>query len=304
MQEVGAVEDRRGPGNWGRWGPTDERGALNLATSARVLDAAHACRSGKVYGLGLPIGSRTPKVADRPQPQRLTWSGPGDEQYHARFGAPVGVGSNEEVLVIPTHSGTHMDGLSHVYSEERFYNGVPADTFSPRRGSASLGVEATAVVVARGVLLDVAALHGKAHLESSHVVTAEELEACADAQGTEVRPGDALLVRTGFVEGHLGPERLGGDRQPGLGLDAVRYVSERDVAVVGSDNAAVEVLPFDGDRYLGVHIALLVDLGVRLFEHLWLAELGADQCHEFLFVAAALPVVGATGSPVNPVAIA
>ena len=35
-----------------------------------------------------------------------------------------------------------------------------------------------------------------------------------------------------------------------------------------------------------------------------LAELARDRCHEFLLCVAPLPVTGAGGSPVNPIAIA
>jgi hypothetical protein len=73
--------------------------------------------------------------------------------------------------------------------------------------------------------------------------------------------------------------------------------------VVGADNAAIECIPFDQDVFLAVHIELLIKLGVTLVEHLWLADLAADQCYEGLFALGALPVTGATGSPVNPIVI-
>jgi kynurenine formamidase len=92
--------------------------------------------------------------------------------------------------------------------------------------------------------------------------------------------------------------------QPGIGLDAAAFIGDHDIAAVGADNSAVEVTPFDNGTFLAVHIELLVNLGVPLLEHLVLAELGRDHVHEFLFVAAPLPVTGAAGSPVNPVAIA
>lgn len=288
----------------GRYGPDDERGALNLITADRVLEAAGRCRTGKVYSLAIPIGRRaTPKVAGRPDPQRLTLTGPGDEAHFERFGAPAGVGSNEDVLVLPSHAGTHLDALSHVYADGAIYNGFAAATFTPRSGASRCGIERTGTIAARAVLLDLAGHLGVEHLEPGHVVTSDELEACRAAQGSELVGGDAVLVRTGFLEANLGPGRLADYPQPGLGLDAVAFVDAHDVSVVGADNAAVEVLPFDEARYLGVHIELLVRRGVPLVEHLWLAELAADRCYESLLVIGALPVAGATGSPVNPVAI-
>jgi kynurenine formamidase len=291
-------------GNWGRWGADDERGALNLATPATVLQAAHATSTGKAYSLAIPIGRRaTPDIAGRPAPERLTLSGPGDEGWHQQFGAADGVGANEDLLVVASHAGTHMDALCHVYEGSRLYNGYDATTFTPRSGASRLGIEKTGTIAARGVLLDVAGHLGVDHLEAGHVVTGAELEACAATQQTPVQAGDALLVRTGWLEGHLGPTKLALYPQPGLGLDAAEFAADCDVALVGADNAAVEVLPFDDEVYLGVHIALLVKRGITFVEHLWLADLAKDRCHRFLLVIGGLPVTGATGSPVNPIAL-
>jgi len=291
-------------GNWNRWGKDDQRGTLNLLTPERVLVASQTCRTGKVYSLALPIGTRTtPRVADRPVPGRFTLSAPGDEDYYARRGAVPGVGVNEDLLMLASHTGTHMDALSHVYSGGTFYNGNPAAGFTPRRGASKCGIEHTATIAGRGVLLDLAGALRVPFLEPGHVITSEELEACRKAQGIELVGGDVLLLRTGWLEALLGADAPAPDRQPGLGLDSVSFLHEHDVAVVGADNAAVEAIPFDRGVYLGVHIELLVRLGMTLVEHLWLSQLAADRCYVSLVVIGGLPVVGATGSPVNPVAI-
>ena len=110
-----------------------------------------------------------------------------------------------------------------------------------------------------------------------------------------------LLVRTGWLDFYATGEA--GYQQPGLGNDAVSFVDDHEIAVVGSDNAAIECIPFDGNEFLTVHIQLLVRRGVTLLEHLYLAELAADGCHEFLLSVGALKVTGAAGSPINPIAI-
>ena len=286
-------------GNWGRWGTDDQRGALNLVEPPVVLEAMRRCRTGKVYSLAIPIGHfATPQVADRPLPERLTLSAPADAAVYAAYGAAEGVGANEDMIMIPSHAGTHMDALCHVYSEGTVYNGHPATSFTPKAGAAKCGIDQTGSFAGRAVLLDVAGWAGEDALEGGRIVTSADLESTRSAQGTELLPGDILLVRTGWLQS--------GDRQgaqPGLGLDAVEFVRDHDVAVVGSDNSAVEAIPFDRNVFLAVHIELLVKLGVTLIEHLWLAELAADRCYESLLVVGALPVTGATGSPVNPIAI-
>ncbi|MCX6542660.1 MAG: cyclase family protein, partial [Actinobacteria bacterium] len=89
----------------------------------------------------------------------------------------------------------------------------------------------------------------------------------------------------------------------GLGLDAVSFIRDHNLSAVGTDNSAVESIPFDQNRFLCVHIALLQQLGVTMIEHLWLAELAADSCYDVLLAVGALLVTGASGSPVNPIAI-
>jgi len=316
MQPDGAV------GNWGRWGREDERGALNLVTPGSVVAAAHAVRTGKVYSLALPISrTRTPPVFDRPPPDRLTRMAPADTGETAPD-APPRVGSNEDMLTFSSHAGTHLDALSHVFEGDSFYNGHPVETFTTRRGATKCSIERSGTFATRAVLLDVATLvaeqaaaageravgdaspdPGPSMLPAGHTIISAELEACCERQGVEVEPGDAVLIRTGWLEAFRRDPSTPTYPQAGIGTDAAAWLGTHDVAVVGADNSAVEVLPFDGGSHLPVHVVLLVRLGVGLLEHVWLAELAADQCYRPLLVVGALPVVGATGSPVNPVAI-
>ena len=157
-------------------------------------------------------------------------------------------------------------------------------------------------IVARGVMLDVAALHGVDHLAPDHGIGAEELEACEARQRVRVGAGDVLLVRTGWLKVFELDEDLYHRQQPGITTDAVPWLVERDVAAVGADNGAVERLP-DPSGHVRVHQLLLRDYGVHLMELLVLDELGADRVSEFLFVAAPLRIKRAAGSPLNPVAI-
>ncbi len=292
--------------NWGRWGADDERGALNLLTSAAVLDAVATVHRGRVYALGLPIDATAAPIVDgRGEPRRLTLTCDSDDDRYLSYGAAPGVGGNQDVLMIASHHGTHIDALSHVFADRSMYNGFRSSTFKSFSGASRLGVEKLGVIVGRGVLLDMAAHIGTDVLPPGYCITGEDLEACAAKQKTEVRSGDILLVRTGWLEWwHRGAEeRAEPGGQPGIGRRAAEFIRDHDVAAVGADNSAVEVIPFDGGTFLAVHIELLVNLGVPLLEHLFLADLASDQVHEFLFVAAPLPVTGAAGSPLNPLAI-
>jgi len=295
--------------NWGRWGEHDQRGALNLITPEAVKAAALRRVTGKVYSLAIQLSKATvPAVHDRPAPERYTLSSVADiGRVPPFFEIGEGVGANEDVLVMPSHIGTHMDALSHVTSASTLYNGFPADSFTPRGGAAKCGIEHTGSFAGPAKLLDVLG-----HLEATtgsglatgQVIDSALLEACRAEQDTTIEVGDILLVRTGWLEHrnkHLPPEQAW--MQAGLGFDSVEFISDHGISVVGSDNSAIEPIPFDRNQFLGVHIELLHQRGITLIEHLWLADLAADGCYDVLLAVGGLLVTGATGSPVNPIAI-
>jgi len=294
-------------GNWGRWGDDDERGALNLITPDVVRNAAGVVKTGKVYNLGLPVARYgTPVFPYRGAPQRLTLTSQTDAEMNAQYGAQPGVGANEDVLVIAAHNGTHMDALCHVYADEQFYNGKSAHGFTSHNGAPYCGIEKTGGFAGRAVLLDIAGLKGVDWLEPGANITADDLEEARAAAGVEIGSGDIVLVRTGWLDLFADVTARFEEppfMQPGLGSSTVDYLASRDVAVVGCDNAAVEVIPFDGE-FLSLHIELLVKRGLTLLEHLVLSPLAADGVTECLLVVAPLLVTGGTGSPINPIAIA
>jgi kynurenine formamidase len=293
--------------NWGRWGEEDERGSLNLLSPDVVLRATQVCKTGKVYNLGLPVQRAGVPVFDyRGAPQRLTLTSQTDEGAYADFGAPDGLGTNEDVMVIANHNGTHMDALCHVYSDDHFYNGFSKNTFSSQGGAGRCGIEKLGGFAARAVVLDLPAAHGVETLEPGYCITGDDLEQAASKQGLTVGVGDALLVRTGWLDifdRHTAEGNPPPFAQPGLGLSTIDFIRDNGVAVVGADNAAIEVIPFDDNRVLSVHIELLVKLGIPLLEHMALSRMTSDECYEALLVVAPMLVTGGSGSPINPIAI-
>jgi kynurenine formamidase len=246
-----------------------------------------------------------PTYSFRGAPMRLTLRNQADAGDFVAFGSPADLGSNEDVLVLASHNESHLDALCHVYSGDSFYNGFPASSSRTGTGATRCGVEKIGSIVGRGILLDLPRSMGVDWLEPGFVVTGEHLADCAESQGTEIRAGDIMLVRTGFLDMWFGQ---GGVEEPalspGLGMDAASFVIDHDLAVVGADNGAVEAIPFDKNVFLHGHVEMLVKNGIHLMEFLNLSPLAADGVTEFLFVTGPLPVTGAAGSPVNPVAIA
>ena len=198
-----------------------------------------------------------------------------------------------------------MDALSHVYADGSIYNGFSTDTIRTSTGASRCGIDKVGGIATRAVVLDMARYFDVEWVEPGYAITSDDLAGAAATQAIAVRPGNVLLVRTGFLDfWHSQKRTTNFLSQPGLGLDAVPFIRENDVVGVGMDNSAIEPIPFDRGVFLGVHLELLVQLGVYLFEHLNLNELAADRVSECFIVIAPLLVSGASGSPINPIAIA
>jgi kynurenine formamidase len=289
--------------NWGRWGDDDERGALNLL-SPDVVKAASACiRTGRVYPLGIPIQPEGVPLLDyRGRPMRLTLQDSTDEGRYEAYGCKPGTGTHEDVMIFASHTTSHIDALIHVYEDSKHYNGIPARAMQALGGATRLGIENVSGFATRAVLLDMPRYFGEAKwVEPGRTITGDDLAGACAGQGVEVRRGDVVLVRTGYLQMWFAQHGDTGFAQPGLGLHAADWLASRDVVAVGSDNAAVEVIPFDGSDFLAVHKALLVLHGVYLLEYLDLSKPAGDESWEGLLTVGPLKVTGATGSPVNPI---
>jgi kynurenine formamidase len=152
------------------------------------------------------------------------------------------------------------------------------------------------------VLLDIVRLRGAA-AASGDSIGRGEIEAAMRQAGVSLRGGDAVLIRTGWLETQDMSAAIDFNREPGIDVEAALYLAESGVAMVGADNFAIEVLPFPTGTVFPVHQRLIRDYGVPLLEGLVLRELGELGATEFLFAATPLPIVGATGSPIAPVAV-
>jgi len=222
-------------------------------------------------------------------------------RHHAP-GAPEARTGASGIVVMPEHSGTHIDALAHQAENLMLHGGIPVDSgVQTSAGFKTLGIDQMAPIVGRGVLLDVA---GAVRLEPEHQITVEELEQAAAAARVEVRAGDVVLVRTGYGSLWSQPEEY--LRAAGVSGAGSRWLAERNVKAVGADNIAWDVVgPTDPE--LGVtlpgHVLLLVRAGIPIIENLNLEELSAAKVYEFGFVCLPLKMRGATGSPVRPIAI-
>jgi kynurenine formamidase len=222
----------------------------------------------------------------------------GDYSSGAR--RPGGFQFAEEVVSFAAHSGTHLDALAHAWYDDMLYNGFSSTTVRSTSGAQRCGADKLGPIVTRGVLLDVLSVRGQA-LAAGDVVTVEDLQKAAAAIQADVGAGDAVLIRTGWCESASGSQDYF-EGEPGIGLDAARWLADRDVALVGADNYAVEALP-SSEGVFPVHQFLIRDCGTPLLEGLVLDTLATQVDAPFLFIAVPLPLVGGTAGPIAPIAV-
>ena len=285
------------------WGADDERGAVNRITPEKMVEAAGLIKIGKAYHVGQVYEAGMPLVGNRHF--KLTIPG---MPTHPAQGKNRNLGLDEMVSAEIGQAGTQMDGLGHVGVQMRgdayFYNGFKMSEFGSAYGLKKLGVENIGIFFTRGVLLDVAGSKGVDRLEVGYPITPGDLQKALDDTGLEITPGDVVLIRTGHAQLWMKDNETYKKGEPGIDMDAARWLTDRKVSLIGADNWAIEVWPHpDPDQFSPVHQWTLTRHGIYHLENMNLEELAADKVYEFAFVLAPLPLKGATGSPGNPVAI-
>ena len=283
--------------NWGRWGPDDQIGVLNLLQGReQVLKAFSMVREGKIYSLAVPLEKDGPQMPTFHKTWRVS---------HVAERKDPDQSVIDDFIIMETHSGTHIDAIGHVWADGQFYNGFPADEYAGSRGVERTGIENVRHIVGRGVMLDVAAYRGVDHLQEAEAITPEDLDGAARAQGVDLQPGDVVMIRTGWYTLFEKDRDRWATSFPGPNGSVLPWLKEHDVCAIGTDHPTCELRIKVGSQEGGLplHRYALRDLGVYILENLDLEELARDKVYEFLFIGAPLRLTHATGSPWNPLAI-
>jgi kynurenine formamidase len=267
--------------------------------SDALLDVVR--RGLRVFDLGRPLFTGMPQSPNHP---RFTHTLP---RRHGDMVRADGGSAANDLLVTGTHVGTHIDALAHVSHDGRLYGGADASTAGRGGRYLELGVHTVTPIVGRGVLLDVPTALGRSACEPAYEITPDDLQAATSHAGVHVGAGDVVLVRSGWgrrfdegTEAYLGTAT----GVPGVGEAGAHWLAQRGVLAAGADTIAFEHLPPGGGHaVLPAHRVLLVEHGIYIVEALALDELAAAGVHEFTFVLVPLPIRGATGSPVRPLAL-
>jgi len=216
-----------------------------------------------------------------------------------------GVSAAVDIFGMSCHTGTHLDGLGHFAKNLCLHGGQPAAEGQSKTGGLStLGIQGVAPFLARGVLLDIPATQRKAILEPTQVVGPKDLENAAKMAGVAVRAGDVVLIRTGWMQLWPDQRKYYGVQtgQPGISLEAARWLTEQGAVCLGSDNFAVEATPTPNHAH-PVHIHCLVEKGVHLLEVADLEALSRTATYEFSLIMVPMKIRGGTASPIRPLAL-
>ena len=324
-----------------KWGADDSAGSSNhTKNAANVKRALSVVKQFKVVTLGRVYHREMPNFGVRSWNLTIPGTPTGgpfgknglvfhDEMVTAEIGQ---VGTQFDG---PGHIGVHTS------KGDFMYNGRPREEVYERGaggrvlGMGKNGVEHVAEngFVCRAIMLDAVAYRksqGKlgasedklpipAKLNDIGVITAEDVKAMIKLQRVaDLQPGDCVFMHTGHGNGwansvykSLNSQQRAAVRayvtagEPGYGLSACEYFGSKDIALQGGDASSNEAQPFgEEDGYaVPCHTANQTRRGIWNIENLDLKPLADAKVYEFAFIWAPLRMVGATGSPGNPIAI-
>jgi hypothetical protein len=279
--------------NWGRWGPDDQLGSVNLVTAAKQRQAAALVKSGETVSLAHTM--LTEKAEDNASP----------------FEHTMLRGNNMDRYAVAYHgyAHSHIDALCHILYKDQTYNGYARADVNTEKGCTKLGIQNLKNgIVTRGVLVDIPRLRNLPYLEPGTALYVEDLEAWEKKSGIKIAAGDAVLLRTGrwARRDKLGPWNVG-QNAAGLHASVAPWIKARGVSFLGSD-AAEDVTPSMVEGVaLPVHTLMITALGINLLDNQDLEALGDTAARlnrwEFMLTINPVPVAGGTGFPLNAIAM-
>lgn len=284
--------------NWGRWGATDQLGAVNLITPEKRKAAIKLVREGIAVSLARDTNNEAAPDNEAPYTHEMTLNGEsGQGQWSLDR---IGVSFHG-------YQHTHLDALCHMFWQGKMYNGY-SQTEVTRKGAQKLAItNLKGGILTRGVLIDIPRIKNVPFLEPGTPIYPEDLDRWEKESGTKILPGDAVFVRTGrwAKRAASGPWNVA-QKSAGLHASCAKWFKQRDISLLGSD-AASDVLPsgIPGITH-PIHQLMLIAFGVNLFDNCDLEAVSTTAARlkrwDFMLTASPIAVPGGTGSPLNPIA--
>jgi kynurenine formamidase len=291
------------------FGSEDQIGMLNLIDANSRQEIVACADAARVFDLAVDhfIGMPGWIAANDPGFQIWMTHTPRGEELadvmNVGFDHNHLVSYSGDAISMYTHCGTHVDALNHFGYRGKIFNNYSAcDHLGSRHWDVN-GADKHPPVIARGLLLDIAAMHGVEELPVSYGIGPEDLSNCLKHQGSELRPGDVVMVRTGRMRAWPDPHAYM-TNPPGINRAGAEFLAKGGAVTIGSDTHTLEQTPSaDPENWQVVHTYLLAEAGIPIMEIVNLEELAAERIHAFVFFGACIKLRGATGSPMRPVAM-
>ncbi len=273
-------------------------GALQYIDSEAIRRGLAAIRTGERHSLGLPIRHGAGPMAVMRQPPQHFMVRDGADHLIASGGK--GIAFPEDVIFLATHGVTHLDAFSHVFENGVAFDGLTLAEVTSA-GAIRHGIETLPPIATRALVVD-AVPEGRPWLDPGEVITAEDICSRLDAAGLQPKPGDALVVRTGWVEA-VQAGAADNLTWPGIGDCCTDWLSQSRFSVIAADNIAVEVGPSGIPGVaLPMTLRLMLREGVALIQLLDLSAFRGRTCEGF-FTVNPLKINQAVGSPVAPMLV-
>ena len=290
------------------FGSADEIGMLNLIDAKSRSAILSRADASKVFDLSVDHFVGMPGwfgAGDQPYQIWMTHTPAGeivDNSMGVSLEANQLVGYSGDSISMYTHCGTHIDTFNHFGYNGKIFNEFSAERDLGSRAWNKCGPEKHPPIFARGILLDVAGLHGVARLPPSHGIGEADIKACLSAQDVKLLPGDVVLLHTGQMT--LWPDMAFVANTPGLNREGAEFLAKHGAIMIGADNLTLEQTPSAHPlNFFPVHTYLLAEAGIPILEMAYLKELVEERVWEFAFFGACIKLRGATGAPMRPVAM-
>lgn len=290
------------------WGPDDQKGRLNWMTAESRTRIMEAIDPSKCYDLSVDyfVGMPSWKGAgDPPYQIWMTHTPQGNCNDHLMKGVTAEskqlCSYSGDAFSMYTHTGTHLDALNHFGYRGEIWNGFNEKENLGSRVWEKCGIEQfPKLIVARAVMLDIAALKGVDCLPDSYIISVDELKEAMEKQNVEIRKGDIIMIRTGRMAVWPDCDKYEWNT-PGIEIKGAEFLAGLGGMILASDNIALEVAPSsEPDNYFPVHSYLFSEVGASIMELMWLEELSKDKIYEGGLIMTVMPLIGATGAPVQP----
>ena len=282
-----------------KWGPDDQKGALNNVTTANVLEATKLVKRGKAIRMGIETNSKTP--AFPPRTFSVTVLTPGQE-----YGGTLGdtkTNYNDDIIMGWVGIGSQIDGLGHIGIDGMYYNCLKGSEIVSAAGMKKLGIEQVPAIATRGVILDMVGLTGKDPVPEGTAFNRKEIEEAMKRQNLKsINKGDVVIFYTGWTKLIGKDDKRYGSVEPGLGVDGAHYLASLGVSMIGADTWGLEVLPFeDPKKIFHVHQILLPMNGIYILENINAEEAVKDGVYEGLFTLGPSRITGGVQAIINPI---